>query len=90
MAKLDAQHERMIAKMDAWIEEMEACVGKLEANPQKLNATAKARKEEATMQTFGALKKCYGDWHLGVGCCLQLGPRIMVGSRRSWPPPAEG
>jgi hypothetical protein len=30
---LDAHHERMIVKMDAWMKGMEACVGKLEANP---------------------------------------------------------
>jgi uncharacterized protein YydD (DUF2326 family) len=26
-------------------------------------------KEETTVETFGALKKRYGDWHLAVGHC---------------------
>jgi hypothetical protein len=53
MAKLDAHHERMIAKMDAWIEGMEECVGKLEANPGKSDVAAEHQetpKEEVAVQ----------------------------------------
>jgi hypothetical protein len=78
IAKLDAHHERMIAKMDAWIEGTEACVGKLDANPEKLDAVAEHRevtKEKAVMETFGAPKRWYGDWHLAIGCRQQLKKR---------------
>jgi hypothetical protein len=38
LAKLDAHHERMMARMDSQVEKMEACLGKaraknLEASP---------------------------------------------------------
>jgi hypothetical protein len=48
-------------------------------------------KEEAAVETCGALKKQHGDRHLAVGCRQKLnGPREMVGPGRSWPSPAEG
>jgi endo-1,4-beta-D-glucanase Y len=71
MAKLDDHDERMRAKMDAWIEGMEECVGKLEANPEKsvvVSGHQETPKEEAPVQTSGALKEQYGDLHLAVGC----------------------
>jgi hypothetical protein len=87
MAKLDAHHESMIAKMDAQIEGTEACVVKLEANPEESDAVAEhqeAPKEEARVQTFGALKEKYGNLHLAVGCRRQLRKRTQDdgGSRK--------
>jgi hypothetical protein len=41
----------------------------------------KVLKEEATVDTFMALKKWHGD--------RRNGPRAMMGPGRSWPPPAE-
>jgi hypothetical protein len=38
IAKIDAHHESVIAKMDAWMKGTEAYVGKLEANPVKSEA----------------------------------------------------
>jgi hypothetical protein len=40
LAKLDAHHERMVARMDYQLEKMETCLGKseatdLEANPEE-------------------------------------------------------
>jgi hypothetical protein len=70
MANLDAHQERMIAKMDASIEGLEACVGRLQANRENSDAVAKHQEvpnEEAEVETVGALKDRYGDWHLAVG-----------------------
>jgi hypothetical protein len=78
--KMDSHHEKLVAlkkagkeqitaKMDAWMEGMEACVRKLEANPEKSYALAqhcKVPKEEATVETFRALRKGHRDWHLAT------------------------
>jgi hypothetical protein len=45
---------------------LEACLEKMEANPEEMKSLAKHQlvpKEEATMQTIGALEDQYGDWH---------------------------
>jgi hypothetical protein len=41
-------------------------------------------KEEAAVETIGALKKRYGDWHLAVGCRRQPTKRTQgdSGSRQ--------
>jgi hypothetical protein len=94
-ANMDDNQEmmaKMNAKMDAWIEEMEACVGKLEANPVKSDAIVKHRefpKEKAAVKPVGALSKHHGDWHLAVECCQKPKKRTQ-GTKRIWPPPAEG
>jgi hypothetical protein len=65
----------MIAKMDSWIERTEVCVGKLETNPVKLDTMVEhqeVRKEEASVETFGALTKQYGDKYLATERNLQL------------------
>jgi hypothetical protein len=54
----------MIAKMDVWIEGTEACVGNLETNRDKSVAVAvlpEVPKEDAEVQTVGALEDLYGD-----------------------------
>jgi hypothetical protein len=76
LAKLDAHHEKMMARMDCQLEKMEACLEKmeatdLEANPEEIESKAdheEVPKEEAAMETFGALKERYGDRHLAIGC----------------------
>jgi hypothetical protein len=75
-AKLDAHHERMMARMDSQLEKMKAAVDVFEerlnkmdtmdseANREKSGAIAEqhdASKEEAAVETIGALKECYGD-----------------------------
>jgi hypothetical protein len=74
LAKLDAHHERMMARMDSQLEKMEACLEKteamdLEANPEERESEAvhdEVPKEEAAVETFGALKEQYRDQHLVV------------------------
>jgi hypothetical protein len=42
----------------------------LEATPEKIQSKAEHEevpKEEAAVETFGALKEQYGDWHLVIG-----------------------
>jgi hypothetical protein len=92
MAKLDANYKRIITKTDVLIEEMEPCVGKFEANTEKRYAVAQhleVPKEGATVETFGALKKRYGDGHLATGS-RRNGTSAIVGPGRSWPSSAEG
>jgi hypothetical protein len=65
----------MMAKMDSQVEKMEACLGKmeatnLEANPEEMKSVAvheEVPKEEAAVETLGALKKWRGYRHLDVG-----------------------
>jgi hypothetical protein len=71
--KFDAHHKRMMARMDSQLQKMEACLGKMEAT-EELESEAEHEevpKEEAAVETFGALKKWYGDWHLAVRRCGQ-------------------
>jgi hypothetical protein len=42
----------------------------LETNLEEIESEAEHEevpKEEATVETFGALKEQYGDWHIAVG-----------------------
>jgi hypothetical protein len=74
-----ANHEMMITKMNAWIEGTER------------DAVAEHRevpKEEAAVETFGALKKRYGDRYLATGS-RRNGSREMVSPGISWLSPAE-
>jgi hypothetical protein len=71
--KMDSHHEKLMTSK----EKLEACLGKTEAYPENMEADPKemksiavheeVRKEEATVETFGALKKRHRDWHLAVG-----------------------
>jgi predicted protein tyrosine phosphatase len=98
--KAEAHHDRIMAMMDTQLEKMEACLGKtetmnLEASPKEINSETEHQeipKEEAVVETFGALKKWHGEWHLAIRCRDQSKKRIqgMVGLSRSWPLPAEG
>jgi hypothetical protein len=66
----------MMARMDSQLEKVEACLGKteatnLEASPEETEFEVEREevpKEEATVETFGALKKQYKDWHLVIRC----------------------
>jgi hypothetical protein len=47
---------------------------KMEANPEEMKSLTvheEVPKEEAAVETFGALKEWYGDWHPAVGCWAQ-------------------
>jgi hypothetical protein len=63
-----------MARIDAQLEKMEACLGKteatdLEANREEIESKGEYEevpKEQAAVETFGALKKRHGDWHLAV------------------------
>jgi hypothetical protein len=98
MAKLDAFHERMMARMGSQLEKMEAAVDvfeeglnkmdttDLEANREKSEAVAEqqdAHKEEAMVKPIGALVDRYGDQHLAVGRRHQLKKRTQ-GDSGSW------
>jgi hypothetical protein len=75
LVKLDAHHERIMARMDSYLEKMEVSLGKMETMDFEVNSKEKeskaqheeVSKEEATVETLGALKKLHGDWHLAVG-----------------------
>jgi hypothetical protein len=70
-AKTDVTLREIKAGHDAWIQEtkagqkaIEACPEKMEANPEKLKSVTvneEVPKEGAAVETFGALKKRYGD-----------------------------
>jgi hypothetical protein len=68
MAKLDAHHERMLARTKICLEETETT--DLEANLEATEPESehmKVLKEDAAMETFGAPKEWYGNRHLAVG-----------------------
>jgi hypothetical protein len=64
LAKMEANQERMMARMDTQLEKMEACVGKtevmnLDANPEEIvpeSEHEEVPKEEAAMKTVRARK----------------------------------
>jgi hypothetical protein len=71
-AKLDAHNKKMMARMDSQLEKMEATY--LETNPEATGSKAKQEEvpeEEAIVETFGAPKERYGDWHLAIRCSGQ-------------------
>jgi hypothetical protein len=87
----------MMAEVESQLEKMEACLGKtatyLEANPEEKESVMvheEVPKEEAAVETFGALKERYRDRHLALRRRGQErnGPRAVVGPGRSWPSPA--
>jgi hypothetical protein len=58
----------------------------LEANWEKLDAIAEQQgtpKEEAGVETIGALEDQYGDWYLAVGCHQHLN-KWTRGDGGSW------
>jgi hypothetical protein len=74
LAKFDVHHGRMMARMESQLEKMEACLGKEEATEETESKAdhEDVPKEEAVVETFGAPKKWYGDWHLPIRCHSQL------------------
>jgi hypothetical protein len=95
--KMNARQERTIAKMDASLEEMkvrrrettvyleatEAYLESKEPTPE-VAEYQEIRKEEATVDSVGALEEWDGDRHLAVGRCRQPKKRTQGdgGSRR--------
>jgi hypothetical protein len=69
IAKLDGHHERMTARTDSQLEKMNASLEKMgvteEIEPESTHQ--EVPKEEAAVETFGALKERYRDRHLAVG-----------------------
>jgi hypothetical protein len=98
IAELDANHKRMTAKMKAHHEErvaiMRADQGETKTYPEKGKAIPgemesepahqEVPKQEASVKSFGALKKRHGDWRLSVGRSKKLKERTQEngGSRR--------
>jgi hypothetical protein len=68
LTKLEAHHEGMIASIDSQLQKMEASLGKMEANPggKEYLSVHEVPKEEAAVETFGALKERHGDRHQSV------------------------
>lgn len=65
---------------------LDDCLEKMEANPGKLQSVAMHQvvcKEEATVETIGAMEGHYGDRHLAIDCHQQpeKGTRVDSGSR---------
>jgi hypothetical protein len=79
IAKMDAHQERMGANMNVWQKETLACQEAMEACLESKEPTMldvgfvavheEVPKEEATVETFGALKKWHGDCHIAVVRC---------------------
>jgi hypothetical protein len=77
--------------MDSQLEKVEACLGEkeamdLEVNPEEIESKVEHEevpKEEATVETFGALKEQYRDRHLAVGRCQQQN-KLTQGNGGSW------
>jgi hypothetical protein len=93
IAKMNAHQERLGGSINAWRkdttacqEATEACLESKEPTSLKVESIAvheEVPKEEAAVETFGALKKRHGDWHLAIGCCRQL-KKWTQGSGGSW------
>jgi hypothetical protein len=63
LAKLDAYHERMLARMGSQLRKMEACLEKVKANPEEMKSVVEHHDvpmQEAAVEIFGALKERYG------------------------------
>jgi hypothetical protein len=94
-AKLDSHDRKLMTIMKAGKEKQEAmreaCLGKkeaidLKANPEetKFNEVyEEVLKEEATVETHGALRKWNGDQHLAIRCHGQL-KKWTQGDGGSW------
>jgi tRNA/tmRNA/rRNA uracil-C5-methylase (TrmA/RlmC/RlmD family) len=85
LVKLDAHHERMMARMDSQLEK----ATDLESNPEEIESKAEHKevpKEEATVETLEALKKRYRDRHLAVRHCYQPngGSQKKMAAVRGW------
>jgi hypothetical protein len=86
LTKSDAHRERMMARMDSQLEKVEACLVKMEASPEEIEIKVEHEevpKEEATVETFGALKEQYKDWHL-AGRCRDQPKKWIQGNGGSW------
>jgi multidrug resistance efflux pump len=91
LARSDAHHKRMMARVLFQLEKMVACLGEmeamdLEANSEEIKSKTEHEevpKEEAVLETFGALKEWYGDWHLAVRRRSQLKKQTQ-GNGGSW------
>jgi hypothetical protein len=92
LAKIEAHHERMMARMNSQLEKMEACLGKtgdidLEASPEEIMFEVEHEevpKEAVAVETLGARKKQYGDRHSDVWRHRQLNKQTqgVSGSRK--------
>jgi hypothetical protein len=84
LARIHAMQEMALShneEIRAWQKEMkgdweatEAYPEKMEANPEEMESTMEHEevpKEEATVESFGALKKRHGDQYLDKGHCLE-------------------
>jgi hypothetical protein len=61
--------EEMLARSDAHHKRMKMETMNLEVNPEEIKSKTEQEevsKEEAALETFGALKEWYGNWHLAV------------------------
>jgi hypothetical protein len=91
-AKMDASKVWIVAKIDSQLKKMEDSLGKTEAtyseaNPEEIESIAlheEVPKEEAVVETFGALKKRHGDGYPAVGRGQKPKKRIQSngGSRK--------
>jgi hypothetical protein len=64
----------VLQEMKSWREETKAYLEKGEGNLEEMTSIVENQelsKEEAIVETFGALKEPYGDWHLAIGCHQQ-------------------
>jgi hypothetical protein len=70
MAIKKVSKEKVEAMRDACLGKMKACLDSKEPTPMEMSIAVheEVPKEEAAVETFGALKQQYGDWHLLVGC----------------------
>jgi hypothetical protein len=67
--RVEANQERIIAKIDAWLEETKACLQKSEPTPEEIETVAEHREvlnEEAAVKNIGATEDRSGDQRLAV------------------------
>jgi hypothetical protein len=72
MVKLDAYHERMEALLDVSLESTEAYLEKIEVNQGKVEIKMEVCLEEMQGETIGTLKEQFVDQHLAVRLCCRL------------------
>jgi hypothetical protein len=82
LAKMEAHHERQMAKMDSRLEILEACPEKTEATKE----TESESEHQEVPKVKKSQRKLSKQWRTDMGA----GTRETVVSGISWPPPAEG
>jgi hypothetical protein len=60
--RMEAHHTRTMVKMDSRLENLEASPEEIESEAER----EEVPKGEAAVETFGALKERYGDWHIAA------------------------